>query len=135
MVVLSGVGAGACCGTDCVRIGAFPGSVPAKRDKLPRLVRGVKRSETASDTPLRSTEAGDTASYSPLRGRGRGPHLLSAREHLYSTGRLSERATGGQNPNPWANDPPASANANWNVSFLGRSSTTLRVDVFTIVPG
>jgi hypothetical protein len=111
MVILSGVGAGACCGTDCVRIGAFPGSVPAKRDKPPRLVKGVKRSETASDTPL------------------------AARDHLYSTGRVSGRATGGQNPNPWANEPPASANAKWNVSFLGRSPTTLPVNVFTMVPG
>jgi hypothetical protein len=134
MVVLSGVGVGAYCGTDCVRIGAFPSSVPAKRDKLPQLVKGAKRSETTSDTPLRSTEGDDTASYSPLRDKGRetwGPHLLSARDHLYSTGRLSERATGGQDPNPWANEPPAPSNAKWNVS----SSTTLRVDVFTIVPG
>ncbi|EAT85242.1 hypothetical protein SNOG_07776 [Parastagonospora nodorum SN15] len=78
-----GVGAGACCGAECVRIGAFPGGTT------------TKRSEPASKDPTSSPQL-----YTPRRSRRSKSQWLSRRN------------TGGQNKNPFANRPASSANWN-----------------------
>lgn len=116
---LAGVGAGACCGADCTNIGAFPGAPIVKRDKLPQPMSRAMRSVTASNT--RPLSIGDSDEYRALQGRSNAEEApsrpLSIGEYALDERGLAQRATGGQNPNPWGGQPAPEA-AKWNVSYL-----------------
>ncbi|KAF2869664.1 hypothetical protein BDV95DRAFT_497356 [Massariosphaeria phaeospora] len=90
-----GVGAGACCGADCTRIGAFPGAPTAKRDKI-----GQSRSRG-----MRSLPAPDNRNIS----------IANSKESRASTRDHVRRKTGGQHPNPHAQPAPGPApEGQWN---------------------
>lgn len=142
---LAGVGVGACCGTDCTNIGAFPGAPTMKRDKLPQPPSRVMRSVVTSNT--RPLSIGDSDEYRALQGRSnveeaqtrplsigdsdehralqarkiaeetQNTRPLSIGDHPLDERKLAQRATGGQHPNPWGGQPAPPA-PKWNVSHL-----------------